>query len=227
MKHVSLDKYNLAWFKLAECVARGEKERALGVYRLLSHSFDDPAFACQLEGDILLLFDETDDAINKYCQAAGLYKKNKRHVQAAAVYEHLLTLKPDSLEYRQDIVDLYKQLRIASKVKEQVSFLFDQAIKTKKLDEAAALADEWSAIGTSDQIAHVYEMLIFAILDTHQIPPENIYAYIEKALDHFLDCDGEVMLQQFLSKLQVINVACHKHAIAYIEAADINKDEKE
>lgn len=227
MKQVSSDKYNLAWFKLAECVARGEKERALGVYRLLSHSFDDHAFARQLEGDILLLFDEIDDANKKYRQAATLYKKDNRHVQAAAVYEHLLTLNPNSLEYRQDLFSLYKQLQIWSKVKKQLSFLFDQAIKAKEFDSAAALADEWSTIGTTDQIAQAYETLILAILETHQIPPENIYAHIEKAVDHFLDCDEDAVLQQFLSKLQVINQGCHKHAMAYVETADTNKEEKE
>ena len=40
----------------SQCVARKEKERALGVYRLLSHSFDDLAFARQLEGDIFSFF---------------------------------------------------------------------------------------------------------------------------------------------------------------------------
>ena len=56
MKHLPSDKYNVAWFKLAECVARGEKEKALGVYRLLVHSLDEPAFIRQLEGDLLLAF---------------------------------------------------------------------------------------------------------------------------------------------------------------------------
>ena len=58
MRHVPSDKYNIAWFRLAECVSRGEKERALGVYRLLAHSFGDEAFAHQLMGDLLLSFDD-------------------------------------------------------------------------------------------------------------------------------------------------------------------------
>jgi hypothetical protein len=37
MKQTQVDKHTIAWFKIAECVSRGEKERALGVYRLLSH----------------------------------------------------------------------------------------------------------------------------------------------------------------------------------------------
>ena len=44
--------YSVAWFKLAEFVTRKEKERAFGVYRLLSHSIADRAFAAQLEACI-------------------------------------------------------------------------------------------------------------------------------------------------------------------------------
>ena len=50
------DKYTIAWFKLAECVAKGEKEKAFGVYRLLMHSLEDQAYAYQLEGDLLDAF---------------------------------------------------------------------------------------------------------------------------------------------------------------------------
>ena len=68
MNQVVADKYNIAWFKLADCVARGEKERALGVFRLLSHSFDDPALARQLHGDLLLSFRD-ERAQEKYEEA--------------------------------------------------------------------------------------------------------------------------------------------------------------
>ena len=107
MKQVPIDKYNIAWFRLAEYVSRGEKERALGMYRLLSHSFDDQAFACQLEGDILWSFNDNLGAADKYYQAAQLYQEDKRMLQAAAVYEHLIALRPDSFEYVCSLVDVY------------------------------------------------------------------------------------------------------------------------
>jgi predicted Zn-dependent protease len=73
MKQMQSDKYTIAWFKIAECVSRGEKERALGVYRLLSHSFNDNAVASQLEADINLAFNEQDQAVVLYRQAIDLY----------------------------------------------------------------------------------------------------------------------------------------------------------
>ena len=74
MKQAVSNKYNIAWFKLADCVSRGEKERAFGVYRLLSHSLDDQALARQLEGDLLLAFQD-DGAVDKYREAVNLYKQ--------------------------------------------------------------------------------------------------------------------------------------------------------
>src|SRR5579862_6127334 len=98
MKQTQFDKHTIAWFKIAECVARGERERALGVYRLLIHSFDDPALAQQLEGDIILAFDEPAKAVERYKDAAILYQKSGRLLEAAAVTEHLITLSAQKQE---------------------------------------------------------------------------------------------------------------------------------
>jgi tetratricopeptide (TPR) repeat protein len=110
MKQMSSETYNIAWFRLAECVSRGEKERALGVYRLLAHSIDDRAFAKQLEGDLYLSFNDKDVAQQKYRDAAHLYQQTGRIVEAAAIFEHLLTLDSSSEFYRTSVIDLYSQL---------------------------------------------------------------------------------------------------------------------
>ena len=135
MKQVPSGKYTIAWFKLAECVSRGEKERALGVYRLLSHSLDDSALVCQLEGDIFLSFNDKQQAVTNYYQAAQLYKKDNRILEAAAVYEHLLTIQPEDKRYRTVIINLYNQLNIQSKVKEHVTVLVDYLLQNEQFDE--------------------------------------------------------------------------------------------
>jgi hypothetical protein len=107
MKETPTTKYSVAWFKLAEFVGRGEKERALGLYRLLVHSFTDRAYAYQLEGDLLLSFKD-QDAQDKYIQAARLYQEDGNMLKAAAVYEHLLFLEPDNITYKRQLVILYE-----------------------------------------------------------------------------------------------------------------------
>ncbi len=82
---------SVAWFKLAELIARKEREKALNVYRLLSHSLQDRAYALQLEGDILWALDDKG-ASERYKQAAYLYQKDKRWVEAIALYEQLLAI---------------------------------------------------------------------------------------------------------------------------------------
>lgn len=114
MREITTDKYTVAWFKLAEFVARKEKERALGIYRLLSHSFSDQALAYQLEGDLLLSFND-DHALTKYRDAAEAYEKTQRIVEAIAVYEHIIAIKP-AVEDIQKLLDLYGILGDSKKI---------------------------------------------------------------------------------------------------------------
>ncbi|MBD3272952.1 hypothetical protein GF385_01205, partial [Candidatus Dependentiae bacterium] len=108
----------VAWFKLAELVSRKEKEKALNLYRLISHSFEDKAYALQVEGDILWAL-EDNNALEKYTQAAYLYKKERRLVSATAVYEHLLVLEPNKFDYLKTLILLYLFLSWNEKFEER------------------------------------------------------------------------------------------------------------
>jgi len=99
---------SVAWFKLAELVTRGEKEKALTLYRLLAHSFEERAYVLQVEGDILWAF-EDEEAIERYKQAAFLYQKENKIREAIGVYDHLLMLKPNDYECHKQMILLYAQ----------------------------------------------------------------------------------------------------------------------
>lgn len=114
----------IAWFKLAELVSRGEKEKALTLYRLLSHSFENRAYSLQVEGDLLWAF-EDEAALEKYKQAAFLYKKEQKLACALAVYEHLLTLKPDYYDYLLRLVEFYARLDWPEKFNERFMVLLN------------------------------------------------------------------------------------------------------
>ena len=105
MKLLSSGSYSIAWFKLADIVSRGEKERALSVYKLLMHSIQDEAFAYQLEGDILLAFDD-DGAFDRYHIAAGIYQKNGNYQKAISIYEHAILFKSD-IKILKSLLNLY------------------------------------------------------------------------------------------------------------------------
>ena len=80
MQHL-IGKTSIAWFKIADVMARGEKERTLSIYRLFAHSIRHEAVVAQLEGDILRTFNDPN-AVHAYVKAAGLYQKNGEHVLA-------------------------------------------------------------------------------------------------------------------------------------------------
>ena len=108
-KFVSHDNQNVAWFKLADCIGRGEKERALSLQRLLMHSFDDVPFAKKLEAEILAFF-EDDNACDKYSAAADLYYSVGKIFEAAIIYEKLIATVPDNKQYCQKASDLFMEL---------------------------------------------------------------------------------------------------------------------
>lgn len=97
---------SIGWFKLAEYVERGEKERALGIYKLLALSINNPAFAYQLEGDILLAF-EDNLAKEKYLKSVELYLKQKQTSAAIGTLNHLILLEPNNLDYWQILTEAY------------------------------------------------------------------------------------------------------------------------
>jgi len=119
---------SVAWFKLAELVSRGEKEKALNLYRLLSHSFDGKAYALQVEGDILWAF-EDNVAIDRYEEAARLYQKEKKLASAAAIYEHLVFLQPGNFEFMKLLALCYARLGWGKKLNNHFVVLCDMADK--------------------------------------------------------------------------------------------------
>lgn len=105
MKTFASESYTIAWFKIADFVARGEKERALHMYPLLMHSIAEPAIAYQLEGDILLAFDDMA-SLTCYNKAVDLYKKSGKFRQAIGVYEHVHGFVQDE-KILKELLDLY------------------------------------------------------------------------------------------------------------------------
>jgi len=141
---------SVAWYKLADLITRKEREKALNVYRLLSHSFEDRAYALQLEGDILKSLDD-QSASKKYQQAAFLYKKEKRWIDAIAVCEHLLYLEPDNFELLATLIDLYALIDWQEKCSERLT-------KAYELLEKKVIGE--------DQVFEVIKMIVAYADDT-------------------------------------------------------------
>ena len=129
---------DIAWFKLAELITRGEKEKVLSFYRLLSHSFPDKAYALQVEGDILWAFDDKD-AFHKYAQAAFLYHKESKNIQAMAVYEHMHSLAPQKSEPLLKLLVVYAESDFPERFSQRLKLLLELhqegKIRAEELEE--------------------------------------------------------------------------------------------
>lgn len=215
MRYLPSDKYNVAWFKLAECVSRGEKERALGVYRLLSHSFDDRAYAAQLEGDILLSCDDQAGAAEKFKEAIELYRKDGRTLEAAAVSEHLIILIEDKKECLAMLIEFYAILGIQSKIISHTQSLVALCIKTHDLERVIVVMDQLDSLRSLAEMALVRKPLVIALCQQRSMPKIVIVAQLEKLIDGLLLSDDN-LLQRFLIEMAGVSEEYQNHAAAYV-----------
>lgn len=200
MKLLSSGSYNVAWFKLADIVARGEKERALSVYKLLMHSFTDQAFAYQLQGDILLSFDD-DTALDSYHQAANLYKRNGSYQKAIAVYEHVALFKND-LKILEALLDVYDTLQDQTGI---INSFARFAILAVQLKNFGLLINRLHVyLMTRDNVlkAELYGYTFLALL-FHDPQNPQIEMYLFQALDLYAKIEDSYLLHRFIAKLQV------------------------
>lgn len=216
MKLLSSGSYNIAWFKLADFVARGEKERALSVYKLLMHSIADEAFAYQLEGDILLSFDDSV-AFDRYFMAAKIYQQDHNYHKAVAVYEHILLFTQD-LHALQALLDLYDLL------KDQIKFIHTY---TRFANLAVAMKNFSLLINrlhlyllTLSQVvqAELYGYTFFAFLQ-HDCMNPHIEVYLIQALDLYMKSESSDRLTKFMAKLKVKNELFYEKAHVHLSLA--------
>jgi tetratricopeptide (TPR) repeat protein len=224
MKHVPQDKYNVAWFTLAECVSRGEKVRALGVYRLLAHSIDDVAFARQLEGDILLALQDKDEAINKYKDAAFMYQQHGKLLEAIAIFEHLRCLEPDKLDHIKVIADLYQKINMKEKAIQNLKVLFEGLLRKNDIAESLRILTVLDSLLRSGQAAHEHQQMVFALMRDGAHEQEQVIEHIKIAVKGFLQSDDNRALQKFLATLEALNPSyaadAHNYVLEYDSKAE-------
>ncbi len=204
MRQLPSDKYNVAWFKLAEFVSRGERERALCLYKLLIHSFDDYALAAQLEGDILLSFNDIPAACLRYRGAALLYIQNKKLIEAAAVYEHILLLDETSQDDLMQTILLYEQLGINSRLCVHLNKLCSLFVYTNQIDRLEEFMEDWEKKITNTDVASLYNAITVALIKNKN-DADVVRAFLKKSINLLLLCKNASILQTFLSTIEALH----------------------
>jgi len=225
MVQLSSEKFNVAWFKLAEFVGRKEKERAMILYRLLVHSLSDQAFAAQLEGDLFLAFRD-EKVIEAYKRAVTLYEESGRLIQAVAVYEQLVTLvaQDQALELYAKMLSLYKVLAYESKMARcaahLITLLFqtDQANKAHEIFNGLTLGQENYLSG--QHCALIHEAYVFGLLQGSPIDRSLVNQHIEGALDGFMYDHETKKLTTFMAKLAARDNDAYQYAYGHVRIPD-------
>ncbi len=216
MRQVRSDKSNVAWFALAECISRGEKERALGVYRLLSHSFDDCALKVQLEADILWSFRD-EGAIKKYQEAAEMFAKERRLLEATAVFEHVVTLVPRSLYALDTLIQLYVAMGQPIKALSHTFTFLEVAAANKEVSRMRDVVQQLEQVLEPEPRAQLYQQFTIALLKQDAPSHELVLVSMKKAIDLLLMHNQSRALQQFLSQIQAMNQRYYQQACIFIE----------
>ncbi len=213
MRHVPNDKYTIAWFKLAECIAKGEKEKAFGVYRLLSHSLEDQAYAYQLEGDLLDAFQD-GRAPEKYAQAAHVYHHTHRYKEACALYEELIFLLPHDDKHLTRLLEIYKSSKSTHSLQSKLSKLAYNLLEKKMVLRAFAVAQELKGCADVHAVAPLYTAIVVGLL---QLQSPEVETILFVALDYLLEHNDQRMQALFLTTLEQMSGEWYARALNYLK----------
>jgi hypothetical protein len=219
MKTLASNSYNIAWFKLADFVARGEKERALSVLRLLMHSVSDEALTYQLEGDILLCFND-DLAMDRYHTAAHLYQKIGKFQQAICIYQRSLLFKEEEKTLKA-ILAIYLITKQKIGIVQSFSKLAKLYIEKENSEELITQTQNIAEKIDIPLQTILYTQLVKALL-LHDKKNINISDLLLKTIDLFKQDLTEKStvsgdLQKFLADVKALNMQEYKKAEIHLQ----------
>lgn len=220
MKQVSPEKMSLAWFKLAEFVIRGEKERALSIYRLLAHSIQNAALVAQLEGDIFLAFND-ERAFDSYRRAGWLYQQSGDDVQAIFTYECLCDLADRADDVLMILIGLYQKRKDEKKILVTTRRILSSLINQERFSDAHDLL--LTVPLTSELAAELHEKFVLALLgsNTGKNEQKHIQSHIAAALDgYFLDTDQQRSRERvahLLATVAALDDVAHAYACGFLK----------
>jgi len=209
------ERKNIAWFKLAEFVTRGEKERALGLFRLLTHSFEDRAFIKKLEAEILASFSD-EQAFAEYLQAAHLYRANGQLIEAVSIFETLTLFQPERSEHYEKVIAIFHELNNQEKVLSYQKQLCSLFVHQDRPDRAFAVFEKMNGLNDVERLSLQQGLVLSAVKNRY--PQQALITnHLHRTLDGLLRFAGETELNKFLASLQVLNAVWHKDAVDYLK----------
>ncbi len=134
-----------------------------------------------------------------------MYKDQGHLVQAAAVYEHLVTLQPHNIFYRIEIIELYQQLGMVAKVTHYVDTLILYLLEKNDWKKAIELVNKLSVTAESAAAARLHERILFHVMNMSDVLPDTIMDHARAAIDAWLLDGDEPAIERLLTKITVLD----------------------
>jgi hypothetical protein len=209
-------RHSLAWFKLAEFVSRGEKERALGIYRLLSHSLDDKGIALQLEADLLNSFDDPK-AFERYEDAARIFAQSGDAFKAAFIYERLLEEQPWSKRYLIALIGLYEELEDHSKCLWALARLCIWSLEQEEhaWHQMQACLVRHGTFLKPSEMHEVRGQVILWYAKNNNCTTQALYSLAKHTLDVWIVDEDSPPMTTFLTSISVLNMGLYEYLVEH------------
>ena len=213
------EKFQIGWFKLAEFVARKERERAFGIYRLLVHSLEDDAFITQLEGDLLRAFND-DKASVVYQKAAQLYEARGDLIQAAALYEHCHTMHQKNSFYLKELVRIYTTLKLR-RVMRYLDQLIGLLLMSDAHEEAIMVLEDASVEDVAKAV--LYENVVIDFLSKYTFSEKILHKPLAYLQQLYMSQTDE-RLSILIAKLAALSTEAHAYMCGILKKDDTAPD---
>jgi hypothetical protein len=166
------------------------------------HTIDNPAFAKQLEGDLLLAFNDLD-ARNSYTESARLYRKEHNLSHATAVYEQLVKTFPHEPVFLQTLVAYYLELNHPTRIVLSLENLIEPLVHAHQEQETLEAIKHVAIILEPSDQATLYTHVIVQLIKAGSKQQELIQQLIKKVVILLSDSTQERDL--FINKLDSLH----------------------
>ena len=136
-------------------------------------------------------------------------------MEAAAIGEHLIQLKPADIALHRDMVQLYISLGMAVKMRSQLHAFIDLLAHKQQWYEIKNISEDCGRFADDGQRSYIYsDLIIYA--DKVGCPSDIVISSIEQVTDDLSKMSNKKCLQTFMASLQAHSDKLYNHALAYI-----------
>ena len=120
-----------------------------------------------------------------------MYQKNRKYLEAVAVYEHLRDLEPEKFDYLNTLIELYTFLQLDSKVAVNLKLLFEVQLQRHDFGASEQTLNRLDSLFDSTQTAYQHQQITYALMADQLHDPQEVLRHIKTSVVGF--CKGMIV----------------------------------